>query len=98
MFCLLLFFKYGFNLQLYPLWICPFKLFAQPGMVQPHTDKDEMYVDIGAYGTPKARGFSTVPSTRKLEDFVIDVKGLVVFIWILILLSVMPDFLIFADF
>ena len=61
--------------QLYPLWICPFKLFAQPGMVHPSGDKDEMYVDIGAYGTPKTKGFRTIPSTRKLEKYVAEVKG-----------------------
>ncbi|XP_012941138.1 delta(24)-sterol reductase [Aplysia californica] len=63
------------ELDLYPLWICPFKLFSQPGMVHPAGDQDEMYVDIGAYGTPRTKGFSTVPSTRRLEDFVAEVKG-----------------------
>ena len=68
--------------QLYPLWICPFKLAAEPGMVHPPGNREEMYVDIGAYGTPKAKGFSTVPSTRKLEDFVAKVKGLSLFVLI----------------
>ncbi|BFZ16325.1 hypothetical protein BsWGS_19364 [Bradybaena similaris] len=63
------------ELELYPLWVCPFKLFNQPGLVHPHGDQDEMYVDIGAYGTPKCKGFSTIPSTRKLEDFVAKVNG-----------------------
>jgi delta24-sterol reductase len=63
------------DFELYPLWICPFQLFSQPGLVHPKGDQDEMYVDIGAYGTPKHPGFSTIPSTRKLEDFVIKVHG-----------------------
>lgn len=63
------------ELKLYPLWLCPFKLYARPGMVHPHGDSDEMYVDIGAYGSPKQPHFSTVPSTRKLEAFVLEKKG-----------------------
>lgn len=63
------------ELNLYPLWICPFKLFNQPGLVHPKGNQDEMYVDIGAYGTPKNPGFSTIPSTRRLEDFVAKTNG-----------------------
>ncbi|RUS84226.1 hypothetical protein EGW08_007978, partial [Elysia chlorotica] len=63
------------ELDLYPLWICPFMLYSQKGLVHPRGDKDEMYVDIGAYGTPKVRNFSTIPSTRRLEDFVCKVNG-----------------------
>ncbi|KAH9499915.1 Delta(24)-sterol reductase [Bulinus truncatus] len=63
------------ELNLYPLWLCPFKLFNMPGLVHPKTNGNEMYMDIGAYGTPKAPGFSTVPSTRKLEDFVAENDG-----------------------
>uniref|UniRef100_A0A0B7AT95 Delta(24)-sterol reductase n=1 Tax=Arion vulgaris TaxID=1028688 RepID=A0A0B7AT95_9EUPU len=63
------------DFELYPLWICPFKLFSQPGLVHPKGNEDEMYVDIGAYGTPKYEGFSAIPSTRKLEDFVVRVHG-----------------------
>uniref|UniRef100_A0A2C9JYD9 Delta(24)-sterol reductase n=1 Tax=Biomphalaria glabrata TaxID=6526 RepID=A0A2C9JYD9_BIOGL len=58
------------ELNLYPLWLCPFKLFHQPGLVHPKHNANEMYMDIGAYGTPKAPGFSTIPSTKRLEDFV----------------------------
>jgi delta24-sterol reductase len=62
-------------LQLYPLWLCPFKLFAWPGMVHPAGNKDEMYVDIGAYGAPKTHNFSTIPTTKRLEAFVLKKKG-----------------------
>lgn len=63
------------ELKLYPLWLCPFKLYAWPGMVHPQGNSDEMYVDIGAYGAPKQPHFSTVPSTKKLEAFVMEKKG-----------------------
>lgn len=63
------------ELKLYPLWLCPFKLYSWPGMVHPEGDRDEMYVDIGAYGAPKQPHFSTVPSTKKLEAFVLQKKG-----------------------
>ncbi|XP_076440884.1 delta(24)-sterol reductase-like [Babylonia areolata] len=63
------------ELKLYPLWLCPFKLYAQPGMVHPEGNADEMYVDIGAYGSPKQPAFSTIPSTKRLEAFVMKKKG-----------------------
>ena len=50
-------------------------LYSRDGLVHPRGNEDEMYVDIGAYGTPKARNFSTIPSTRRLEDFVSKVNG-----------------------
>ncbi|XP_041358605.1 delta(24)-sterol reductase-like [Gigantopelta aegis] len=63
------------ELQIYPLWICPFLLCNNPGMVHPHTGKDEMFVDIGAYGTPKKSTYETVSTTRNLEAYVRSVKG-----------------------
>nr|XP_022915592.1 delta(24)-sterol reductase-like [Onthophagus taurus] len=61
--------------KVYPLWLCPFNLPADPGMVHSYTRKDEMYVDIGVYGVPKVNDFHPVKSTRKIEKFVSDVKG-----------------------
>lgn len=60
---------------MYPLWLCPFKLYNLPGMIHPEGNQDEMYVDIGAYGAPKAAGYETVKSTRNLEAYVTKVKG-----------------------
>ena len=37
-----------------------------------------MYVDIGAYGIPKAPQFSAERTTRKIEGFVRDVHGYIV--------------------
>jgi len=39
--------------DLYPLWICPMKVMDVPGFIGPAADED-MFVDIGAYGIPKA--------------------------------------------
>ncbi|KTG34979.1 hypothetical protein cypCar_00017779 [Cyprinus carpio] len=63
------------ELQVYPLWLCPFVLPNQPGMVHPKGDEDELYVDIGAYGEPKVKHFEARSSTRQLEKFVRDVHG-----------------------
>jgi Delta24-sterol reductase len=60
------------EVNLYPLWLCPFWLPSRPGFLQsdgiPQTG--EMYVDIGAYGEPKTPNFHFRSDTRKLEAFV----------------------------
>uniref|UniRef100_A0A8C2HH52 Delta(24)-sterol reductase n=1 Tax=Cyprinus carpio TaxID=7962 RepID=A0A8C2HH52_CYPCA len=63
------------DIYVYPLWLCPFMLPNQPGMVHPKGDGDELYVDIGAYGEPKVKHFDARSSTRQLENFVRDVNG-----------------------
>lgn len=62
--------------QLYPLWLCPFWLPANPGFVHPKGNEGMMYIDIGAYGAPKVPGYKAVETTRKLEKFVRDHDGL----------------------
>ncbi|XP_036377811.1 delta(24)-sterol reductase [Megalops cyprinoides] len=63
------------DIHVYPLWLCPFVLPSQPGMVHPKGDEDELYVDIGAYGEPKVKHFQARASTRQLEKFVREVHG-----------------------
>lgn len=63
------------EINLYPLWLCPFRLPSVPGMVHPKSDQEEMYVDIGAYGEPKMKGYSAGTTTRRLEQFVRDQHG-----------------------
>ncbi|XP_071117270.1 delta(24)-sterol reductase-like isoform X1 [Haliotis cracherodii] len=63
------------ELDLYPLWLCPFMLYNNPGMVHPSSGEDELYVDIGAYGAPKNPSFNTIPSTRRIESYVKKVHG-----------------------
>lgn len=50
-------------------------LYNQPGMIHPDQAEDEMYVDIGVYGPPKAKGFDAIPSTKRIEAYVIKVNG-----------------------
>ncbi|XP_077290094.1 delta(24)-sterol reductase-like isoform X2 [Arctopsyche grandis] len=64
--------KFHSEIEIYPIWLCPFKLYNDPGMIHPkQVNVDyEMYVDIGVYGVPQANNFETVKSTRNIEDFV----------------------------
>lgn len=36
-----------------------------------------MYVDIGVYGPPKTKGFDAIPTTKRIEAYVMKVKGYV---------------------
>ncbi|XP_035456981.2 delta(24)-sterol reductase-like [Spodoptera frugiperda] len=57
--------------EVYPIWLCPFRVFNHPGQLKIKTNADsQMFVDIGVYGVPKAKGYETVPSTRRIEAFV----------------------------
>ena len=69
--------KFDEQYQLYPLWLCPMKLFDVPGFVQPKID-EHMFVDIGAYGVPESarRGeFDGEASGKVVEAFVAEHKG-----------------------
>lgn len=61
--------------KIYPVWLCPFKLPAAPGMLRTCSGKDEMFVDIGTYGVPKVDDFHPVKTTRRVESFVRSVHG-----------------------
>nr|XP_061790164.1 delta(24)-sterol reductase-like [Nerophis lumbriciformis] len=62
------------DIEVYPLWLCPFLLPPSRGMVHPKGE-EELYVDVGAYGEPKVKHFEATMSTRRLEKFVRDVHG-----------------------
>lgn len=62
---------------MYPLWLCPFILYDQPGMVHPPQKGDQLYVDIGAYGSPKSSTWEAVKTTKALEAYVIKSGGYV---------------------
>lgn len=66
-----------FKWQMYPLWLCPFILYDQPGMVHPPQKGDQLYVDIGAYGSPKSSTWEAVKTTKALEAYVIKSGGYV---------------------
>lgn len=68
--------------DLYPLWLSPMAVYGNErylGFLHPFRDAegsvDEMYVDIGAYGTPRREGFDGRVELPLLERFVIDNHG-----------------------
>ncbi|MDD5632151.1 MAG: FAD-binding protein [Methylococcales bacterium] len=70
------------HFNLYPLWLSPMAIFDNDrhlGFVHPLPEKDgsvdEMYVDIGAYGTPLKANFDNASALPLLEKFVIDHHG-----------------------
>ncbi|KAH9634746.1 hypothetical protein HF086_017529 [Spodoptera exigua] len=59
------------EIEVYPIWLCPFRVFNHPGQLKIKTKADsQMFVDIGVYGVPKAKGYETITSTRRIEAFV----------------------------
>jgi len=63
------------EVQIYPVWLCPFKLPADPGMLRPLNNTESFFVDIGTYGVPKVSNFHPVETTRRIEKFVRDNNG-----------------------
>ncbi|XP_028902296.1 delta(24)-sterol reductase [Ornithorhynchus anatinus] len=63
------------DLRVYPIWLCPFVLPSQPGLVHPKGDETELYVDIGSYGEPKVKHFEARACMRQMEKFVRSVHG-----------------------
>ncbi|XP_028159708.1 delta(24)-sterol reductase-like isoform X2 [Ostrinia furnacalis] len=67
--------KFHEEIEVYPIWLCPFKVFNDPGQLRVKSGDWQMFVDIGVYGVPKAKGYETVPSTRRIESFVSEHSG-----------------------
>lgn len=70
------------HFNLYPLWLSPMAIKdngEQPGFVRPFKTEsggvEEMYVDIGAYGTPNKPDFDNAIALPLLEKFVIQHHG-----------------------
>ncbi|MGR9086980.1 MAG: FAD-binding oxidoreductase [Gammaproteobacteria bacterium] len=70
------------HFSIYPLWLSPMAIKdngGKPGFVHPFRtedgDVDELYVDIGAYGTPEIKGFDNAVALSMLETFVIEHQG-----------------------
>ncbi len=62
------------EVAVYPIWLCPFRLPDNPGMLRTSTGKEEMYLDIGVYGVPK-EPFDCGKTIRRIEAFVKKVNG-----------------------
>ncbi|XP_026760256.2 delta(24)-sterol reductase-like [Galleria mellonella] len=67
--------KFHEEFEVYPIWLCPFKVLNQPGQLRVKSGDWQMFVDIGVYGVPKAKGYETVASTRRIESFVVQNDG-----------------------
>lgn len=70
------------HFSLYPLWLAPMAIKdngGQPGFIHPLRTTDgtieEMYVDVGAYGTPGKKDFDNASALPLLEQFVIEHQG-----------------------
>ena len=62
--------------EVYPLWLCPMRIFeSDKGFIGPSPAGEEMFVDVGAYGTPKSAKFTARESCRTVERFVASVDG-----------------------
>lgn len=70
------------HFELYPLWLSPMAVYENErklGFIHPFRGEgdilDELYVDIGAYGTPKKDSFDNASALPSLEKFVLDHRG-----------------------
>ncbi|EGT30605.1 hypothetical protein CAEBREN_11576 [Caenorhabditis brenneri] len=63
------------EVEIYPLWLCPFHLKSQPGLMKLRDVASKMYVDLGAYGVTYKKGYHAERTTRRLEEHVRKVNG-----------------------
>jgi len=64
------------NFQVYPLWLCPLKIFNNPTIVHPSGRPDGKYIDIGIYGlTPKVKQYDLEKTTKRFEQFALENDG-----------------------
>jgi len=68
--------------HIYPLWLAPMAIYGNAagiGIIHPFVDKngkcDELFVDIGAYGTPRKKSFDNKNAQPLLEEFVVENNG-----------------------
>ena len=61
--------------NVYPLWLCPFQLSNNSGLVHPKDNRTVMYVDVGAYGAPRIPDFDANKALRNVEKFAREVNG-----------------------
>uniref|UniRef100_A0AC34R6X8 Protein SMG9 n=3 Tax=Panagrolaimus sp. JU765 TaxID=591449 RepID=A0AC34R6X8_9BILA len=63
------------EVNIYPIWLCPFNLPSSPGMVRQRSGRNILYLDIGVYGNCELETYNPKETTRKLEAFVRSVQG-----------------------
>jgi len=64
------------EVDLYPLWLCPCRVFPTPFpcMINPLAD-EEFFVDVGLYGEPGVKPYHAADTHRRMEAFVRETKG-----------------------
>ncbi|CAI2356693.1 unnamed protein product [Caenorhabditis sp. 36 PRJEB53466] len=63
------------TVEIYPLWLCPFYMKAQPGLMKLRNAAHKTYIDVGAYGVTAKENYHPSKTTRQLEEFVRSVNG-----------------------
>lgn len=63
------------QVAIYPIWLCPFTLPNNPGMLKTPTGREEMFMDVGVYGVPKTKSYHALNTTRAVEEYVRQKKG-----------------------
>jgi len=66
--------------HIYPIWLCPFKITrpADPRIrpfLRISDHKDNLFIDVGTYGTTESPEYNGVEGLRKIEAFIRSVKG-----------------------
>lgn len=65
-------------LKVYPLWLCPFRLWNDPGLLRTSDGLDtDVYVDVGIYGTVRVKRneYHVERTMHELEDIVVKFNG-----------------------
>mmetsp|Transcript_10908 Transcript_10908/g.15498 ORF Transcript_10908/g.15498 Transcript_10908/m.15498 type:complete len:532 (-) Transcript_10908:83-1678(-) len=65
--------KFDKEFNIYPLWLCPMRVIQSQditGLINPPNKLDDLFVDIGGYGTPKIKSFQAKESCQRVEAFV----------------------------
>lgn len=63
------------EVNIYPIWLCPFNLPSSPGMIRQRSGRNIMYVDIGVYGNCTLETYEAKETTRNIERYVRSIQG-----------------------
>ncbi|VDK78010.1 unnamed protein product, partial [Anisakis simplex] len=65
------------QIEVYPLWLCPFSLPSTPGIIRQRTGRNIIYVNIGVYGESMKNDFDAQQSIKNINEFLRAVGGFV---------------------
>ncbi|VDM52716.1 unnamed protein product [Angiostrongylus costaricensis] len=61
--------------KIYPLWMCPYNQPSCPGIFRQRSGRNVLFVSVGVHGNVRRDRFDPKDSIKRLEEFVISVKG-----------------------